>query len=186
MDPKTLLLPEKFETRCITGPENVRVADDGTFEGFACRWGVRDDYGTAFLAGAFTAGGLDSEPYPLLWMHDVRTVLGAFTAEEQDEGLWIAGAYDPTTDGQEARARAKSGSAPELSVGFNITAVDPTDQTLIAGAVLFETSQVTARMAAQRGAALSGVRTGMAIGGTEATLTVEQGAVAARLRLTGL
>ena len=137
---------------------SVRAApdDSGAFEGWACRYGVEDSYGTTFRTGCFdeSLGG----DYPLLWMHDTWEPIGTFTAEGKSEGLWISGAYDPTDVGQRARVRAQSGSAPELSVGFVWYASDPDDEDLITGAKLVETSQITLRMAAVPGAAIEGVR----------------------------
>lgn len=141
----------------------VRVEDvddaTGTFEGWGCIFGVEDSYGTTFQPGCFTQGGLDEAAYPLLAMHNPNVPLGTFTAEEREEGLWIAGQYDPTVDGQAWRARALSGSAPELSVGFIWRNSDPDDEDLITDARLVETSQITLRMAAVPGAMLSAVRT---------------------------
>lgn len=136
----------------------VGEGEEGTFEGYACLWNVTDSYGTRFVKGAFSAGGLDTSAYALLWMHDPWQVVGQFLAEEDNIGLRIAGAYDDTPEGQTARTRARSGSAPELSVGFVRTANDPQDLDAITGAMLVETSQITARMAAVPGAALTAVR----------------------------
>lgn len=147
-----------------TQPLTVRVGeagtddDGGTFEGYACVWGVTDAYGTQFARGCFSAGGLDEEPYALLWMHDPWQVLGIFTATEDDHGLLIAGRWDRTREGQDARAKADSGSAAELSVGFVPVMVDPDDDQVFTAARLVETSQITRRMAAVPGAAITGSR----------------------------
>lgn len=150
--------PEGVSMRMAVRVEN---ADEGTgeFEGWGCIFGVEDSYGTTFQPGCFAAGGLDEAAYPLLAMHNPNVPLGTFTAEERDLGLWIAGQYDPTPDGQAWRARALSGSAPELSVGFIWRNSDPDDEDLITDARLVETSQITLRMAAVPGAMLSAVRT---------------------------
>lgn len=153
--------------RTLTIPAgNLRYGNgpdlDGTFEGYACLWDVTDTYGTRFRPGAWTAGGLDSDPYPLLFMHDPLHVLGQFTAKEDERGLFIAGRYDATPEGQAARARAQSRSAPELSVGFADVpgGVQADDPTAFIAVRLVECSQVTARMASQPGAGLSQVRIG--------------------------
>ncbi len=134
----------------------------GGFLGYLVRWGAQDSYGTQFQAGCFSEGGLDSDPYGYLWMHDPWEPVGTFRAVEDSIGLLITGSYDPTPEGQRARVRAKSGSAAELSVGF----VRLADQLLdgdnyeyeIVSARLVEGSQITARMAAQPGAGLMSVR----------------------------
>ena len=159
----------------------VRAAqedDAGTFDGWAVRYGVKDSYGTTFATKSFTEGGLDSDPYAFLWMHDRMVPVGVFTAEDKDEGLWISGGWDDTTDGRDARARAKSGSAPGLSVGFVALMVDPDDESIFTQTRLVEVSQITRRMAAVPGSELVGAR-------AEATAqaTLRRDAAAARARL---
>lgn len=158
--PGGLVLPAGMEQRVIpAGRLEQRLADDedGSFEGWALLWNTTDSYGTRFRAGAF-ASTLDSDPYAFLWMHDPWTVLGTFTAEERDRGVWIEGRYDDTPEGQAARTRARTGSAPELSIGFYRTAVNPDDESEITEAVLVETSQITARMASVPGARITDAR----------------------------
>jgi HK97 family phage prohead protease len=153
-----------FETRlavpATAGGIDLRAAaaGSGEFEGYACRWNVTDSFGTRFVPGCFTAGELDERLYALLWMHDPNQPGATFTARETDDGLWIEGAYDETQLGQDMRARAKSGSAPELSVGFVWRDSDPDDENAITNARLVETSQITARMASVPGAQISAVR----------------------------
>jgi HK97 family phage prohead protease len=164
----------------------------GTFEGLALPWETIDSYRTRFRMGAFVEGGLDDGLYPLLFLHDTARVLGTFRARETSDGLLIAGRYDDTQEGRDGRVRAFSGSAPELSVGFNRTAVDPDDPDYITGAKLFEVSQITARHAAVPGATLTSVRTGHGVLGDDAQSDVEAltltraGAAVARLRLSNL
>lgn len=153
-----------FETRLAARPEQGGIdlrasATDGTFEGFLCRFNVRDSYGTTFKPGAFIEGGLDERLYALLWMHDPTEVGGSFSAREKgNEGLWIEGAYDDTTLGNDLRQRAKSGSAAELSNGFVWLGSDGDDENLITSAKLVEGSQITARMASVPGSQISAVR----------------------------
>lgn len=148
-----------------------RVADgeDGTFEGVACRYGVEDSYGTTFHPGVFRKG-LRGD-FAFLFMHDPARPVGTFRAEERGDHLSISGRYDDTQAGRDARAMARSGSAPELSVGFVRTdlpswealAALPEDEYKdklrnIRGARLVEVSQITARMAAVPGSKLKTVR----------------------------
>lgn len=156
-----IVTPDAAHTRSVpSGQIEVRAAGDGpgTFEGWANLWDVLDSYGTRFLRGAWSAGGLDGEPYALLWMHDARQVIGSFTATERDLGLWIAGSFDPTPEGQAARARSLSGSAAGLSVGFGDTITDPNDESAFRAAELLEVSQITARMASTPGAGITKAR----------------------------
>jgi len=124
--------------------------DEPHFRGWACRTETRDAYGTTFAAGAWAAGGLDGEPYALCWMHDPWEPVGAFTAQDRSEGLWIAGRWDQTRDGRDARTKART-SAPGLSVGFRSVIFDEEDPQRIIAARLVEVSQITARMAAVPG-----------------------------------
>lgn len=149
------------QTRVIpSGQLTIRAAGDGpgTFDGWANRFGVVDSYGTHWRKGSWLAGGLDTDPYPLLWMHDARVVAGWFRAEERDEGLWIDGEFDPTPEGQAARARAMSGSAGELSVGFGASITADDDPTAFIASELMEVSQITARHASSPGAAINQAR----------------------------
>lgn len=155
-----------FETRLATpvseGGIDLRAAaasSSGEFEGFLCRFRQLDSYGTQFAPGCFVAGGLDERLYALLWMHDPFLPGATFTASERtNEGLWIEGVYDDTQQGQDMRVRAKSGSAPELSVGFVWLDSDADDENLITKARLVEGSQITARMASVPGSQISAVR----------------------------
>jgi phage head maturation protease len=125
--------------------------DEPHFRGWLCRTGVRDAYGTTFAPGAWAAGGLDGEPYALCFMHDPWMPVGAFTASDRSEGLWIEGRWDNTRDGRDARTKART-SAPGLSVGFRSVIFDEEDPQRIIAARLVEGSQITARMAAVPGA----------------------------------
>lgn len=160
-------------TRTLVGvdgaPLSLRAAaEQGSgFEGYACLWDTVDAYGTTFAPGTFSRGGLDGELYALLFMHDPSSVIGTFTAREDERGLWIAGDWDDTPEGQSARARAKSGSAPELSVGFRPMMVDPDDADRFTQARLIETSQITARMAAVPGAGFAAARAQLPTGKPE-------------------
>ncbi|MFJ4649480.1 HK97 family phage prohead protease [Streptomyces bobili] len=178
-----------------------RLDDDaeGTFEGIACRFGVVDSYGTTFHPKAFRKGGLDKKPYSLLFMHDPTRPIGTFRAEERDDHLWISGRYDDTAAGQEARAMARSGSAPELSVGFVRTDLPDWKKLAelseedfaekmknIRGARLVETSQITARMAAVPGSKLKTVRAALGdLYDEEHAESLERRVAAERIRRAG-
>jgi HK97 family phage prohead protease len=184
-EPPSLVLPPGLHVRTVQDVHMRAEAPPdrpgtlGSFDGYACRWGVQDTYGTTFLRGCFETAGLDADPYPFLWLHSPYDVLGAFTAAEDAEGLRIAGWWDDTPLGQQARARALSGSAPELSVGFGSCAFRDEAETELVAVQLREVSQVTLRWASQPGAALAGVRTSSDPGALEA----KAAAAAAALRL---
>lgn len=163
----------EIEFRSVEDIE-LRVAegDDGTFDGLACRYNVVDSYGTTFHPQAFRKGLKGS--YAMLFMHSPMQPVGTFSAEERDDGLYISGRYDDTAAGRDARTMARSGSAPELSVGFirtdlpdweKLSQMSDEDRadTLdnIRGARLVEVSQITARMAAVPGSKLKTVRSAL-------------------------
>ncbi|QOR55627.1 MAG: hypothetical protein VM34scaffold347_38 [Phage 66_12] len=135
---------------------------DPHFQGWACRHDVRDAYGTTFAPGSWSAGGLDDEPYALCWMHDPTSPVGVFRANDVAEGLRIRGWWDNTADGRDARVKAQSRSAPELSVGFSQAIFDEEDSSRIVACRLVEVSQITARMAAVPGSELTIARSSSA------------------------
>ncbi|PWI08334.1 hypothetical protein DIZ27_23125 [Streptomyces sp. NWU339] len=152
-----------------------RVGDDedGTFNGVACQYGKKDSYGTTFQPKVFRRG-IDKGAYAYLWMHSPFDPIGTFRADEQDNFLHIDGLYDNTAAGRDARIKARSGSARELSVGFVRTDLpdwkklaemsdEDRDDTLnnIRSARLVEVSQITARMAAVPGSKLKTVRSAL-------------------------
>lgn len=154
---------KKFTT---TRAVELRVAANGdtnTFEGRACVFDVVDSYGTTFRAGCFTAGGLDTNPYALLWQHNPDRPIGTFRAEEREDGLYIVGQWDMSTAGQEARQAAIGGSAGDLSVGFRWREDPNADQNEITIAELMEVSQVTSRFGAVPGSVLTAVRNALSV-----------------------
>lgn len=164
----------EIEFRSLEDVEwRVAEGDDGTFAGYACRYGKRDSYGTTFHPGVFRKG-VDKRDYALLFMHSPYQPVGTFRAEERADHLWIEGRYDDTAAGRDARIMARSGSAPELSVGFVRTDLpewsklaemgdDERKDVLenIRSARLVEVSQITARMAAVPGSKLKTVRSAL-------------------------
>lgn len=148
-----------LETRAFAS-QQLRAADDadGTFEGYACIWGVQDSYGTTFDRGCFGAGGLDGDLYAFLDMHSPFVVAGTFNASEDDKGLFIKGAWDDTTTGRDCRTQARSGSKNGLSVGFVPLMVDPDAEDHFTQCRLVEVSQITRRMASVPGAELTAAR----------------------------
>lgn len=178
--------------RRTSGLIEVRAdgADGPDFWGPALPWMTLDSYATRFARDAFADGGVDADPYALLWMHDPWTVAGTLTVEDRDEHLWIEGFYDDTPDGDAARKRAKSGSARGLSIGFERLADEQQqDGTVtITKARLVEVSQITSRMESVPGAGLAGVRASGVPVAAETPSPADRAryaAAAARLRLSG-
>jgi HK97 family phage prohead protease len=164
----------EIEFRALDDVEwRVDEGDDGTFQGYACRYGKKDSYGTTFHPGVFRKG-IDKQSYALLFMHSPMQPVGTFRAEERSDHLWIEGRYDDTQAGRDARVMARSGSARELSVGFVRTDLPDWKKLYelgdeeraellenIRSARLVEVSQITARMAAVPGSKLKTVRSAL-------------------------
>jgi HK97 family phage prohead protease len=115
----TAALPQGLLTRAT----EVRLespAEGAGFDGWACRSDRRDAYGTEFAPGCWGDGteSLAERTFPLCWFHDPSNPLGTLRAEDREDGLWITGGWDDTPEGQTGRERARTGSAPALSVGF--------------------------------------------------------------------
>jgi hypothetical protein len=123
------------------------------FAGVALIWDELTSKGIDFLPGSFNSDP-KNVPYgvkPYVWMHEIRHPIGLIRAWETPQGLMFSGRWEPTTEGEKARARANFGSAPQVSVGISYT--DPTfeqimetpaDQIIhIAAFQLLEISQVT-------------------------------------------
>jgi HK97 family phage prohead protease len=164
----------EIEFRSLEDVEwRVDEGSDGTFAGYACRYGKKDSYGTTFHPGVFRKG-VDKQDYALLFMHSPYQPVGTFRAEERSDHLWIEGRYDDTAAGRDARVMARSGSARELSVGFVRTDLPDWKKLYelgdeeraemlenIRSARLVEVSQITARMAAVPGSKLKTVRSAL-------------------------
>jgi uncharacterized protein len=94
------------------------VDGEGTFEGWAARFGNTDSQGDVIEPSAFTDA--EGTEIPLLMGHKGDTV-GIGTVENRAEGLWIKGKLLLATQaGREAYERAKAGIAKGLSVGFRL------------------------------------------------------------------
>ena len=158
----TVPMPPELLTRTVSlRTFDMRAEGDGpAFAGLACPSGVVDSYGTLFRSGCWAAGGLDGDPYALCWYHDPTNPVGTLTATERADGLYIEGSWDDSPAGQQARQRALGGSATELSVGFRDSIYAEDAPTEIIAVRLVEVSQITARMAAVPGAAMSEARAG--------------------------
>ena len=151
-----------MNTRSMKVQVRVAVAaETNSFEGRACQYGVVDSYGTTFTKGCFTKGGLDTKVYALLWQHNYTKPVGTLIAEERQDGLYIVGKWDENPQGQSARAAAMSGSASDLSVGFEWVDYESDNaSTEIKEAKLMEVSQVTTRFGAVPGSKFVSARSG--------------------------
>ena len=98
------------------------VKDDGTFTGYASKFGVIDSYRDIVAPGAFQTS-LTLRPGPrvkMLWQHDAAQPIGVWDEMgEDDKGLVASGrlALD-TVKGKEAYCLMKMGAIDGLSIGF--------------------------------------------------------------------
>ena len=99
-----------------------KVADDGTFSGYASVFGVKDQGGDIVMKGAFTKS---LAKYPaakvkMLWQHDTSDPIGVWTKFEEDaRGLKAEGRIIlETRQGREAHALMKAGAVDGISIGY--------------------------------------------------------------------
>lgn len=95
------------------------IADSGEIEGLAVGYGDMDNGGDIVAPGAIAASMAGRKSLPMLLFHDHKRPVGVWTEfRETDAGLLVKGRFDDTRDGQEAKARARSGSLGGLSMGY--------------------------------------------------------------------
>ncbi len=113
-----------MKTKRLDLETRFSTAEDGTFEGYASVWGIRDSYGDVVKAGAFAAsltGHKAAGTKPLmLWMHDPSEPVGVWEEVAEDaKGLRVKGRLVlETRRGAEAHALLKAGALDGLSIGF--------------------------------------------------------------------
>lgn len=98
--------------------------EDGTFEGYAVKFGVVDSYRTSFTPDAFA---IEGRSLPLLWSHDPSQVVGSVRQIAADaSGLKIVGKLNLDVQrAREARSMLLAGDVRGLSIGFRRLADQP-------------------------------------------------------------
>lgn len=105
-------------------------AETGEFWGLASTYGNVDRHGEIIAPGAFTRSLEQSSLYPLLWNHDMDTVLGVIELSDGPDGLAAHGVLNlDTQDGREKHALAKQGAIKGLSIGARIIGFDDVKRT---------------------------------------------------------
>jgi HK97 family phage prohead protease len=100
------------------------VGTDGSIEGYASVFGVRDSYDDVIAKGAFLntiAKHKEAGTMPaMLWQHDASQPIGVWTEmREDDKGLFIKGQLAlETRQGAEAYVLVKMGAINGMSIGF--------------------------------------------------------------------
>lgn len=98
--------------------------DEGTFNGYASVFGVKDDGCDIMMKGAFAASIADikgrGRKVPMLWAHNTREPIGAYTdMKEDDFGLYVEGKFTKgVARAAEIHALMKDGVIDGLSIGF--------------------------------------------------------------------
>ena len=95
------------------------VNADGTFTGYLSVFDVEDSWGDIVKKGAFKRSLKNQKVFPLLNYHDPEDLLGDFTGEEDDKGLFIQGGLElGVQKAREKHALMKRGILTGLSIGF--------------------------------------------------------------------
>jgi uncharacterized protein len=159
----------KLETKRAPAP--AAIGADGTFEGYASLFGVRDTCGDIVAPGAFAASLRRSGAarVKMLWQHRADEPVGVWTEIVEDaRGLKVRGRLDlSVARAREALSLIRAGALDGLSIGFRTlrAANDPkTGARRLLEIDLIEISIVTfpALRQARIGAALPSVAPGFA------------------------
>lgn len=136
----------RMEIKAVDG------AEEGVIEGYGSVFGNVDRGGDVVAAGAF-ADSLAEMGMPLmLWQHDKREVIGAWTdAVEDERGLRMKGRLAlGTQKGREAYELLKMGAISGLSIGYGVRADEVRGNVrYIKAADLYEVSIVSVPMNVQ-------------------------------------
>ena len=163
------------------------VSGDGlVVEGYASRFGVRDQGGDTVLPGAFSAGlkrlAASGGRVRMLWQHDPAAPIGIWEELREDEtGLWVRGRLLPdVARAREAAALLAAGAIEGLSIGYRVVRAegDGKGRRKLAEVELWEVSLVTFPM-------LPEARVGRKNGGEIGEIAALFGEAAALLRNGG-
>ncbi|MCB1522114.1 MAG: HK97 family phage prohead protease [Hyphomicrobiaceae bacterium] len=106
----------------FTALDLKRVADDGTFEGYASVFGREDLGRDVVLRGAFaeTIATRGARGIRMLFQHDPAQPIGVWDAIEEDaKGLFVRGRLTPdVARAREVLALMRAGAIDGLSIGF--------------------------------------------------------------------
>lgn len=96
------------------------VTEEGTFSGYASRFGMVDQVGDVVDRGAYAKSLSDGIVPALLWQHEPSSPIGVWTSVKEDAvGLRVEGKLDLNTiKGREAHSLLKMGAIKGLSIGY--------------------------------------------------------------------
>ena len=100
-------------------PLETEVDAKGTIEGYASRFGIKDQGGDIVVKGAFSASLAERSP-KMLWQHDPSQPIGKWIdAKEDSTGLVVRGQINMDVQkGREAHSLIKDGAIDGLSIGY--------------------------------------------------------------------
>lgn len=108
--------------------KTVDTSGDLSFSGWLARYGNVDSDDDLIKAGAFAESVAElsakRRPFPVLYMHDMREMIGVYTSvEERPEGVFVEGTIgaDVSPQAQSVVKLMRRGWLNSLSVGFTVT-----------------------------------------------------------------
>ena len=129
----------------------VKADSDGRIEGYASRFGEKDQGGDIVVKGAYVDSLALRKP-KMLWQHDPSQPIGMWEdASEDDTGLYVRGRIlDAVEKGREARALIEAGAIDGMSIGYRTIDADRSEDgsRMLKRLDLWEVSLVTFPMLA--------------------------------------
>ena len=137
---------ERFSTERKALAVEVKADSEGRIEGYASRFGERDQGGDIVVKGAYS-GSLSRTKPKMLWQHDPSQPIGVWDeVAEDDTGLYVKGRIlDAVEKGREARALIEAGAIDGISIGYRTLKADrgPDGARMLKELELWEISMVT-------------------------------------------
>ncbi len=98
---------------------DVEVGTKGEIEGYASKFGIKDQGGDIVVKGAFSQS-LSARMPKMLWQHDPSQPIGRWKSAEQDStGLLVVGQINMDVQkGQEAASLIKDKAIDGMSIGY--------------------------------------------------------------------
>ncbi|WP_374290195.1 HK97 family phage prohead protease [Paenirhodobacter enshiensis] len=149
----------------LAGLDEATVTEEGTFSGYASRFGIVDQGGDVVEPGAYTKSLASGRAPAMLWQHNPDIPIGIWTAVKEDAtGLRVEGKLDlNTVKGSEAHSLLKMGAIKGLSIGYRTREAEQIgNERHLKEVDLWEISLVTFPMQAEAGVdAVKGIEAAM-------------------------
>ena len=132
--------------RKFTNIETNTLTEEGTFTGYASRFGVKDQGGDVVMPGAFAESLKVRIPKLLSQHRSFDNPIGVFESVEEDKkGLLVRGRLVLDSErGRETHALMKAGALDAMSIGYRVEeAKETADGRLLKRLSLYEISIVT-------------------------------------------